>query len=316
MTFGHKKFCKTLTIFLLPLLGCWIAIEVFYRAVPNNYTIKHDYISEHREQIEVLLFGDSHCMYGLNPLYFKANTFNISNVSQTIFFDKLLFDQYIDQLPKLKQVVFCIEYTNLSQADDTQDDVFRKYYYSHFMRLKVPTISRFDPGAYSITLAQDFSMTNRLLKKYIKTGKLYQCHTNGWGYDYKKENRIAPELVAEHRAFIQEDGSLDFVRNSQRIRQMIDCCKKRNIGVLIVSMPQTRVFENYLNPEKLKKIVHSCEEFERQNENVSYLNLFADIRFTNEDFYDADHLNDSGAVKCSKIVNAALERIRQPTKTP
>lgn len=316
MTSGNKKFCKNLAIFLIPFLGGWIAIEVFYRTVPNNYTVKHDYISKHRKEIEVLLFGDSHCMYGLNPVYFKANTFNISNVSQTIFFDKLLFDQYINRFPKLKQVVFCIEYTNLSQADDTQDDVFRKYYYAHFMRLHVPTISRFDPGACSIALGQDFSITKRLLKKYIKTGKLYQCNTNGWGNDYKKENRIAPELVAEHRAFIQEDRSLDFARNIQRVQQMIDYCKKNNIRVLIVSMPQTKIFESYLNPNKLKKIVHSCKEFERNNQNVSYLNLFSDSRFTDEDFYDADHLNDSGAAKCSKIVNASLERMLQPPQTP
>lgn len=303
-------------IFLLPLIAGWAIIEVFYRNVSNNYTIKHDYISAHRKEIEVLLFGDSHCMYGLNPTYFKSNTFNISNVSQTIFFDKLLFDQYISQLPKLKQVVFCIEYTNLSQADDTQDDVFRKYYYAHFMRLHVPTISRFDPGAFSVAFAQDFSITKSLLKKYIKTGKVNQCDANGWGNDYKRENRVAPELVAKHRAAIQEDGSLDFAKNLQRVQQMIDSCKRRNIQVLIVSMPQTKVFEIYLNPDKLKKIVYSCEELARHNPNVSYLNLFADHRFTDEDFYDADHLNDSGAVKCSKIVNASLEQMLALGKNP
>ena len=36
---------------------------------------------------------------------------------------------------------------------------------------------------------------------------------------------------------------------------------------------------------------------------VSYLNLFMDSRFEDSDFYDADHLNFKGAIKCSKIID-------------
>ena len=48
--------------------------------------------------------------------------------------------------------------------------------------------------------------------------------------------------------------------------------------------------------------------FQTKNpKDVFYLNLFDDSRFSEEDFYDADHLNDEGALKCSTIVNDYLE---------
>lgn len=293
-----------LIVFLSPLVLLFGITEFFYRITPNNYSVKKQYITNHSKDIEVVLFGDSHCFYGLNPIYFSKNTFNFSNVSQTIYFDKLLLEKYLDKLPELKQVIFCIEYTNLSQEDNTGDDVIRKYYYQHFMELEVPLISKFDPKQYSLTLTQSFDRTLDLYTRYFKTGTISDCNSNGWGNNYKKENRIPPIEVAELRAKIQEDGLINFDINTNRIKQIISECKQRNIQVFIVSMPQTNLFESYLNQKKLQKIIFTCSKFEKDNkENVHYLNLFNDKRFVDEDFFDADHLNDIGSIKCSKIVN-------------
>jgi len=287
-----------------------LAVEVFLRQVPNNYTQKQQSIEKQKNQIEVLLFGDSHCLYGLNPQYFTRPTFNLSNVSQTVYFDQLLFNHYINRLPKLKQVVFCIEYTNLSQQDNTGEDDWRKFFYARFMHLKVPSIKPFDPRNHLIVLTQKPYKIRDLLKRYVKTKSILDCDANGWGNNYLKEKRTPPQKVAQQRALIQEDGLTDFSLNVQRLQSMIDICRQKKIQVVIVSMPQTRIYEHYLNPKKLDKIIRTCASFEQKNPGVAYyLNLFADKRFNDEDFYDADHLNDQGAVKSSEIVNNFLQRI-------
>ena len=302
-----KRFLFKTSLFCIPLLFVWLSIEIFYRQVPNNYSVKNQQIKNNSRQIEVLLFGDSHCFYGLNPKYFTKKTFNLSNVSQTIYFDKLLFEKHIDNLPKLKQVVFCIEYTNLSQVDNTGDDDWRKFFYQRFMHLEVPIISKYDPRNCSLALVQSISKSKDLIKRYFKNGTIVDCDSSGWGNNYKKEDRIPPMLIAQKRAIIQEDGLIDFELNKNRIQQIIEQSKKRNIQVLIVSMPQTKAFESYLNQNKLKAIKKTCADFQHQNINSAYyLNLFDDARFSDEDFYDADHLNNVGAVKCSKIVNDYL----------
>ena len=114
------------------------------------------------------------------------------------------------------------------------------------------------------------------------------------------------EKMALERVKSIEDNLMDFKDNIYRIENMIDECKKRNIKVLLVSMPVTDYFYQGLNQEKLKKIERSCNELIKENKNVYFLNMFQDKRFTNEDFFDADHLHSDGAIKSSKIVNEYL----------
>ena len=76
------------------LLIVWLGFELFYRSVPNNYTVKDENVRKAYNSTEVLIFGNSHAFYGLNPEHFSAKAFNISNVSQTLFHDKLLFDKH------------------------------------------------------------------------------------------------------------------------------------------------------------------------------------------------------------------------------
>lgn len=307
-----RKFFLKLLLFIAPFVLMYVALEVFYRNVPNNYSVKNQEINKNSQKIEVLLFGDSHCLYGLNPSCFSRNTFNLSNVSQTIYFDKLLFDKYVDKLPKLKQVVFCIEYTNLSQIDNSGDDGWRKFYYQRFMHLEVPLISALDPRNYCLAFTQSFYKSRDLVKRYVKKRTILDCDSLGWGTNYKKADRIPAAQVAQNRAIVQEDGLMDFEVNKSRINNIIQKCKQRNIQVLIVSMPQTKVYESYLNQNKLSKIKETCSEFHSNNPNdVFYLNLFDDTRFSEEDFYDADHLNNDGALKCSKIVNDYLTSIEK-----
>lgn len=305
-----KKYSYKLVLFLLPIFILIGASEYFYRKVPNNYSIKNENLIKNKSKIETLLFGDSHCFYGLNPIYFKKKTFNLSNVSQTIYFDKLLFENYVDQLPKLSCIVLCIEYTNLSQKDNSQEDVWRKYYYQSYMNLKVPLIKWYDLHQYFLCTTQKPSRTLELMKKYAKSDFVADCDVNGWGNNYKKKDRIIPKLVAKERAKQQEDGFVDFKLNSDRINSIISLCKQKKIKVVIVSMPQTHLYTSYLNKKKLSLIFKTCQNLQNKNPNdVYYLNLFNDNRFQDEDFYDSDHLNEFGAEKCSKMVNDYINKL-------
>ena len=289
---------------MVPILIAWGGLEYFYRAVPNNYTVKRDYLQQHAADIEVLLLGSSHCMYGLNPQYFTQPTFNLSNISQTIYFDHLLFKKYIDSLPHLKKVVLCIEYTNLSQTENTEDDVFRKYYYNTFMDLPSSILSDWDPKKYSLALSRGLDASIKQLLKYYYNGTIVNCDTKGWGNDYPKEKSMRPQLTGKLRAEAHEDGLMDFRVNIAKIRSMIVECQQRGIQVFIVSLPQSKTYSEHLNQKKLQAIFETCRSLETLfAANTQYLNLFTDHRFMEGDFYDADHLNDSGAEKCSKIVN-------------
>ncbi|HLV13716.1 MAG TPA: hypothetical protein VKY41_00930 [Xanthomarina sp.] len=303
-----KKLLTHITLFLIPILLIWILAEVFYRTVPNTYSYKHEQISHHNDEVEVLVLGDSHTFYGINPEWLTLKTFNLSNVSQTIYFDKLLFEKHITHLSDLKYLILSVEYTTLSQEDNTQEDIWRKYFYSAQMELEVPIIKWYSPQRYSLALTRKFDKTWKSFQDYIRDGNLIGCDSRGWGNTYLSTMDSAEmQRISHFTAQKHEDGSMDFGLNSERIQEIIELCKARDIEVLLVNMPVFTGYLNRLNSEKLEKIDAACEAFERENPNVTRVNLLRDSRFEITDFQDPDHLNVHGAKKCSLLINDYLK---------
>lgn len=305
-----RSLLKKLVSFSLPVLLIFIVFELFYRLIPNDYSVKYEEIPKKLNKTELLFLGNSHTFYGLNPRYFNRPAYNLAHISQTIYFDQLLFNQYINQFGNLKCVVLNIEYTSLSEIVETEENKWRKYYYQTYMHLDVPSIKSYDLTKYFISSTRTFNANSKLIAQYLKDGTIAHCDQNGFGTNYKKS---AKKPLLEKDALIRvkniEDGLMNFTDNISRIQSMIDACKKRNIKVLLLNMPVTKYFSDNVNPVKLKKIQNTCKIITSKNANVYNLNLFTDKRFTLEDFYDADHLDTGGAAKCSRIVNDFTNRV-------
>lgn len=302
-----KKLLTHISLFLIPIVVVWMLAEVFYRSVPNNYTYKYEQISNNMDDIEVLVLGDSHTFFGINPEWLSLKTYNLSNVSQTIYFDKLLFEKHIDHLPHLKYLIISVEYTTLSQADNTQEDIWRKYFYEAQMDLKVPLIAWYDPKKYSLALTRKFDKTFKTFLDYQREGSLIGCDEKGWGNTYLSTvDSLEMAYLSKVVARKHEDGSMDFKQNTERIQNMITFCEQKNIQVLLVNMPVYPDYLDRLNPEKLLKIDKTCDDLAKTNPNVTRVNLSRDSRFQLQDFHDADHLNAQGAKKCSLLINTYL----------
>lgn len=299
-----KKLLKYIGLFLLPILAIVITIDIFYRTVPTNYSLKHQKMLKEGPSVEVLIFGDSHAMYGINPSYLDKHTFNLANLSQTVYFDKLLFEKYIDQLTNLEYVIIPMEYTTMSQADDTQEDVWRKYFYEAQMNMNVPLISWNDPKKYSLALSQKLVRTVEALNIFRQANTLVNCDKNGWGLGYNSSidsleiDRLANIISRKH-----DDGKTDISQNFRRIESMIAICKSKNIQVLLVNLPVTQQYYKLLRQDEVSEILNKSEELDVTNDHVKNLNLVQDVRFHLEDFQDADHLNKFGAKKCTQIIN-------------
>ena len=280
----------------------WLYLELFYRLTPNNYTEKHKNIQKAYPDTEILIFGNSHSFYGLNPDHFDKKAFNIANVSQTLLYDKLLLQKHVDNFKNLKYIILNVEYTSLSQDDRVPELEWRKYFYKSQMQLEAGTVSDFDIKKYSLALAPRFKLTVSAVKKYFSEGTLVECSENGWGRltGINKEYnnlQMGRNIVKKH-----EDGSLDFTKNVQRLKDMIEICRQRDIKVILVNMPVTSYYAVNVNKEKLLKIFAECTMLAKYN-NVEYINLFQGSGFTNSDFHDTDHLNEEGAEKCSRLVS-------------
>lgn len=304
-----KKLLRKLFLFSLPFLVVFLGIEVFYRTVPNNYSFKHKTVQQNYDSTEVLILGGSHTFYGLNPKYFEKKTFNLGNLSQSLYFDELLLEKHLNHFKKLQCVILNIEYFSLSQADTSAENNSRKYYYHGFMNLDVPLVAPTDPKGVFLSTNRSFERNLNLINKYISKGTLLYCDENGFGTDYTKVKSRNIDKTLETTLKAHEDHLTDFSKNNSRLQHMITLCKNRNIKVLLVTMPVVEAYANGVDQNKLQRIFETCQNLEKQNSNVRYLNLFQDKRFKTEDFYDADHLHTDGAVKCSGIVSGFVDGI-------
>ncbi len=302
-----KLFLKKVIIFLTPIILVWGGVDFFYQVIESNYSYKHRRVQESYSEIETLVLGDSHAFFGLDPKYLDSKAFNLSNISQSLYFDQLLIEKHIDSIPNLKNIIITIGYYSLSQKKNVKEDIWRKYFYYHQMDLEIPFISPFDIRKYSLASNRRFCKSVDLIKKYIKEGSIVGCDANGWGNYYdKKASEVSLEEESRRTAKKHEDFLLDFGENLDRLQTIIDYCKKIDCNVYLIEMPVYQSYLDNLNPEKLQKIEESCNKLVLENDNVTYINLRRDNNLEVSDLYDPDHLNHKGAKKYTLIINEVM----------
>ena len=304
-----RRLYLKIALFLLPLLLVWLALEVFYRQVPNNYSYKDQQLQKVAPDVQTLIMGDSHAFYGINPVYFKDPTFNLSNISQSLLTDELLLEKHIANLPALKTVFINISYFTLSAKDNALESNWRKYFYHHNMGITAPSISFWNPQRYSMALIQRFDKSMALVQKYHENNTIVNATPFGYGMQdasniVKDKDAISLVIANKH-----EDASLDFKRNTARLQRIIALCKKYEVAVVLLEMPVYPTYYNLLDTQKKEKIKSVLTTLSGVNDTVFYLDLSSSPLFEKQDLRDADHLTNSGAKKCSEYLNAYLKDV-------
>ena len=249
-----RRLYLKIALFLLPLFLVLLALEVFYRQVPNNYSYKDQQLQKVAPDVQTLIMGDSHAFYGVNPAYFKDPTFNLSNISQSLLTDELLLEKHISNLPALKTVFINISYFTLSAKDNALESNWRKYFYHHNMGITAPSISFWNPQRYSMALIQRFDKSMALVQKYHENYTIVNATPLGYGmqdasYIVKDKDAISLVIANKH-----EDASLDFKRNTARLQRIIALCKKYEVAVVLLEMPVYPTYYNLLDTQKKKKL--------------------------------------------------------------
>lgn len=304
-----RKLYSKIALFLLPLFLVCLALEVFYRQAPNNYSYKDQQLQKVAPFTKTLIMGDSHAFYGINPVYFKDPTFNLSNISQSLLTDELLLEKHIANLPALKTVFINISYFTLSAKENDLESNWRKYFYYHSMGIRAPSISFWNPKRYSMALIQRFDKSIDLVQQYYKNHTIVSTTPLGYGKQDMSNVVKDKEAISVVIANKHEDNSLDFKHNTARLQRIIALCKKYGVRVVLLEMPVYPAYYNLLDTEKKEKIKSVLHELSGVNDTVFYLDLSTSPLFEKQDVRDADHLTNSGAKKCSILLNRYIQDI-------
>lgn len=296
-----KRFLiQSILIIILPLTILLGGIELFIRNISNDYNYKHEWLTANNSQIEVLCLGSSHGYFGIKPDMFSKYAFNLAFTSQSLKYDKYLYDAYASQCHSLNYLILPISYFSMRSDLETSTENWRIKGYSIYMGCDFHQYELF----YNLEIASKDKL--RAIYEFVSCDTSFvNCDSLGWGTNYKLELRndewqkTGLAACQRHTIFSHE-----YVEdNKQYLKDIIDDCVKRDIKVILLTTPTHKSYFELLDANQLNEMNEICNRFDDKHENVVYLNWLKNDAFTDEDFFDADHLNEYGAEKLTKMLD-------------
>ncbi len=296
-----KIFFYKIVIFFIPIAIIFSIIEYKLRIIPNNYSYKSSYLDRNAEKIEVLILGNSHSFYGLNPSYIEYSCFNAANVSQTINIDYFILKKYLTKFKSLKLVIIPISYSSLFSFIEEGKGQWRIKNYCIYYNYPSYDVK----NHFEILNGKMNYHINRITNYHFQNKGDINCSKLGFGLDYKFKHKLNFEVTGKEAAIrhTKENINNTLIRSKQLLRRIFDDCSLRGIKVVLFTPPAHRDYRKWIDEEQFKLMDYECKSLVKESSNVYYYSYFESDKFEDIDFFDADHLNHRGARKLSVILN-------------
>lgn len=291
---------------MLVVSGSILSVELFVRHnIPNIYKTKNDWLSRNSSSVELLVLGNSHCYYGIRPERLSCKSYNVAIVSQTLEYDFFILQKY--DFTSLRDVIINVDVSNVFDPLLPDGEKFRCAYYAIYM----------DCPARLTDLSSRFEVMNpgalrQKILGFAKNGsECLNCSALGYGLDHVHANRSESALSDENaakraKALITSRWKENFDRNIVSLMQIADFCKERDIRLTVISTPLHHLLRQHI-PQVVSELTGETLKELSQNGNFRYLDFSDDSGFSEDAFFDEDHLSDVGAVllteKISGIIN-------------
>ena len=296
-----RKFITHTLLFLLPVILLIGSAEIVLRTVPNTYRQKYAWMSSHGNELEVLMLGNSHGLFGLRPDQFTQPTYNLCNVSQTFEYDEYLLEQFLPQCPNLKTIVLVCDHSNLFDAPLEKSEPYRCTYYRLYMNYPKHALL----SSYGFELSH-IKASEEKLNQWLK-GQNTSC--DSLGFVPQEALQQVPEDdedwgFASANQHCNQD-TLYAYANREVLYRIAQRLQQQGIRLILVQTPVTEAYMTAIkthwawNDAFLRQTLDTCQ--------TRYGAILADFstdpRFQIQDFSDADHLSAEGAKKLSLLID-------------
>lgn len=304
-----KKFLIRLSIFVVPFAIFFVLVE-FYCTNQSTFAIKEQYVEREKGENEILILGSSHLQNALNPEFFRQKTTNLAFAGQTIEINYYLLEKYINEMPKLKMVVFEASPHAIYMKFDPEEGNGHIYANLYDIYYKV---SPYSVKNYSCLLTnfKFFSgiyldYINPLETKYIINK--YGFVTNDFHDRFSKLNydtkKIKESFVMNH-GFDRKDL---LALNKEYINKAVALCEKKGVKMLLLTPPFYTTYEKAI-PADAKKDMQDMVNQASKYSGLKYYDFSINKNFLVRDFKNDNHLNSNGAKKFSIQIDSLINPI-------
>jgi hypothetical protein len=268
------------------------------------YEAKKEQLIAAADSIELLILGNSSAMDGVDPSQFTPYAFNLAFVAQPYYFDIRLAEKYLPILPKLKYVVITNIFTSLYHEDSKSRAFFYKYYFD---------INYKNQKFWKESFLQSFFVYDKeqmryvLLHSFIDRPK-YEL-TKGWSSFHTTDyETVTSDAKGKLRADYFNKGAREYKGGDTVFKDLeafIVFLQVRNIMPVLVTVPYYETLRKYLDKSVVEKN-SKAYNYLAEKYDIDHLDLFADKDFGINDFRNFDHLNERGAAKLARKINAKI----------
>ena len=303
-------------LFLIPVAAAWCLLEWWMTHVPDSHSVKRENLLNVAPEIDTLVLGSSSAFWDIAPRELEGRTYNLANVSQTLYYDDQLLSQVLPEVPRLKRVILTINYVSFFFDMHGSDEETRQYYYWQRWRIRPSHFGDvFDPRMYSAVVLRTPGFAASSLKQaaldYLRKGSFEAPRpdvtilADGWSpQSAAKLPDLRPSVLDKKIAFhhrLMKEANVEL--NLAALRHMVDTLEARGIELILVTPP---VYEGYaarMNPEYWRRTQEFVADIVRNHSSVRYYSFLQTPGLGAESFLDEDHLNERGAERFSRLLN-------------
>jgi hypothetical protein len=146
---------------------------------------------------------------------------------------------------------------------------------------------------------------------YLGGGTPPACSPSGWGLPPSKG---APDMAASgrieaarHIGYVDQGRKQHLSENVRCLESMLRMCRTRGIRVFLVTLPATHHYSSLLAPSVWNEIRDTVGRIVADHPGTAYLDYSDLTEFDDSDYFDADHLDSSGAAKFTARIAKSLD---------
>ena len=247
----------------------------------------YEFIKNTEQNINTLILGSSHLERGYLP---RENEYNLASISQDLYYTNQLYKLYNND--KIKKIIIAFSVFSPGHS------IIKTKRVSMAVKFKVLTGINYQ----DINIAKEKNLVElEKAYKYYCNKKLILDEKYRGGYERSEDypagfNDNAEEISAKHLKNNKRE-----ISQMHYLEEIFEISKKNNQKVLIIIPPATKKYKDFLpdSDELFASLYHLIEKYEH----VNFLNFYDTNDFTDEYFFDSDHLNYEGACKLTKLIN-------------
>ena len=316
-SFDMSLFLRRLTLFLLPIALLAVGVETYVRHIPNSYRIKQQTMEKMADSTETVILGNSHAYSGIRPELLPGHAINLANVSQTTNLDLALLQRCIRHCPQLHDVIMVFDNSNLcDQPMEKTDEWFRITYYTLYMnRLggHNPYLSR-----YGLELLHFQSLQGKI--KHWQQQQHPDCTPLGWdtsnSFEARQALRTEASLTQDSTTWDSLQAVTKLARhhlqdeavarlNINNVVEMARLCREHGIRFTLLCTPVRPDYDAGI-PPKQQDLIWQTHHICHTRYGAITLDLSRDATFTALEYFDPDHLTQSGANHLTQILRSSL----------